>query len=206
MSTSSVAITGDRRPYHHGNLREALLQRAAEVIGTEGVEALSLRALARDLGVSHAAPARHFQTRNDLLAALAEDGVDKLIAASRTAQDACGPNPMEHLRALTRSYLRWAVDHPAAYNAVRNPEVSRHASPNLKMKMALFAQDQRDALRRAQVEGWRSDASLNDLMFQLVALLVGSATILSDPIYHEVLGPVSEAERIEEVVERAFAL
>ena len=60
--------------YHHGNLRQALLERAAQVIAESGVEALSLRALARDLGVSHAAPSRHFPDRRALLGELAKDG------------------------------------------------------------------------------------------------------------------------------------
>lgn len=205
MSTSSLAeCLEERRPYHHGNLREALLARAAEVIGAEGVEALSLRALARDLGISHAAPARHFQTRTDLLAALAEDGVEKLIAATEAALAPTRPDPVQRLRVLARAYLSWAVDHPAHYNAVRNPEVSRHASLGLRTKMSRFAEEQRVALRRAQLAGWRSEVSLDVLMFQLVATLVGSATILADPLYRDVLGNMCDADRISEIVDRAF--
>ena len=60
--------------YHHGNLKQALLDRAAEVIADQGIEALSLRALARDVGVSHAAPARHFRDKKALLSGPATEG------------------------------------------------------------------------------------------------------------------------------------
>src|SRR5881409_3479699 len=62
------------RPYHHGNLRAALLERAERVVSERGVHALSLRELAREVGVSHAAPRRHFADRQALLDALALEG------------------------------------------------------------------------------------------------------------------------------------
>ena len=57
--------------YHHGDLRAALIARATEVIATGGVDALSLRELARDIGVSHGAPGRHFPDKQALLDAVA---------------------------------------------------------------------------------------------------------------------------------------
>ena len=203
LDRESCCPSGARR-YHHGNLRDALLERAAEVIGSEGIEALSLRALARDLGVSHAAPGRHFQTRTDLLAALAEDGVDRLIAATESAMAASGGDPVEQLRSLASAYLQWANEHPAHYNAVRNPEVVRCASPGLKAKMMRFAEKQRATLRQAQAAGWMVEVDLDLLMFQFVATLVGSATVISDPLYREVLGPICAPDRVGDIVERAF--
>jgi len=66
--------------YHHGDLRAALLQAAGEILEKEGLEALSLREVARRAGVSHNAPYRHFPDRDSLLAALAAQGVDLLKA------------------------------------------------------------------------------------------------------------------------------
>ena len=63
-----------KKNYHHGNLAEAILLRAAEIIDERGIEALSLRSVARDLDVSHSAPNRHFKSKTDLLSALALDG------------------------------------------------------------------------------------------------------------------------------------
>jgi AcrR family transcriptional regulator len=68
----------EARRYHHGNLREELLERAEEIVRTSGVAALSLRELAREAGVSHGAPRRHFADRQALLDALALQGFERL--------------------------------------------------------------------------------------------------------------------------------
>jgi AcrR family transcriptional regulator len=73
------------RPYHHGNLRPALLEQAMTLLRDGGIEALSLRELARSVGVSHAAPRRHFPDRQALLDALAIEGFERLGADMRKA-------------------------------------------------------------------------------------------------------------------------
>src|ERR1700748_988092 len=80
-STSSGSVChrmATTRPYHHGNLRAALLAQAEQPVRDRGLQALSLRELAREAGVSHAAPRRHFPDRQALLDALAQDGFDRL--------------------------------------------------------------------------------------------------------------------------------
>lgn len=76
-----------RSTYHHGDLRQAVLSAALDVIATEGPSALSLRDLARRAGVSHAAPAHHFKDRAGLLTAVATEGFDLLAAALAQAKD-----------------------------------------------------------------------------------------------------------------------
>ena len=81
------------------NLAEAVLLRAAEIIDERGIEALSLRSIARDLGVSHSAPNRHFKSKTDLLSALALDGCLKVRDATLSAAAASGSrNP--HIRSM----------------------------------------------------------------------------------------------------------
>src|ERR1700733_3839806 len=89
---------GDR-PYHHGNLRPALLAQAERTVRERGVQALSLRELARDVGVSHAAPRRHFPDRQALLDALAHDGFERLGGELRGAVDGAGEDFEARLRA-----------------------------------------------------------------------------------------------------------
>src|SRR5947209_2974095 len=72
------AASNGARPYHHGNLRAELLAAAEQTVRERGVEALSLRELARRVGVSHGAPRRHFADRQALLDALAQAGFDRL--------------------------------------------------------------------------------------------------------------------------------
>src|SRR4029077_19283475 len=76
------------RPYHHGTLRSTLLAAAERTLAEGGVPALSLRELARQVGVSHAAPRRHFPHKQALLDALAEDGFERLGTALRDASEA----------------------------------------------------------------------------------------------------------------------
>lgn len=100
-------------PYHHGNLRAALLERAETILTTSGAEALTLRGLARELGVSHAAPARHFRDRQALLDALAVSGFTTLNARLRAAAGEGGGRVGARLAELGRTYVDFAVGHTA---------------------------------------------------------------------------------------------
>jgi AcrR family transcriptional regulator len=181
-----------------------LLQRAATVIAAEGVEALSLRGLARDLGVSHAAPARHFSGRAELLAALAENGADALVAATAHALEGCGPLPLDRLRAACRAYLVWALEHPAHYSAIRNPEVLRHAAPSLRAKMAGFVAGLRRMLGEAHAAGWHGETDPDLLMFQLGATLLGAATLLTEPLHRGILGDPGGMARVDGLIRAAI--
>jgi AcrR family transcriptional regulator len=101
------------RPYHHGNLRAALLEGAERALARGGVQELSLREVAREIGVSHAAPRRHFAGKQALLDALAEDGFLRLEREMREALGRAGDGFRERLAALARTYVRFATQHAA---------------------------------------------------------------------------------------------
>ncbi len=101
------------RPYHHGNLRAALLETAERALAEGGVQALSLRDLARRTGVSHAAPRRHFPDKQALLDALARDGFERLGEAMQAARDAAPPGFQAQLTAVAGAYVRFASEHAA---------------------------------------------------------------------------------------------
>jgi AcrR family transcriptional regulator len=101
------------RSYHHGNLRSALLESAERTLARRGVSELSLRELAREVGVSHAAPRRHFADKQALLDALAEDGFGRLGAEMEAAMAAAGDSLGDQLAAFARAYVRFATDHAA---------------------------------------------------------------------------------------------
>lgn len=92
------------RPYHHGNLRRAVLDQAAAVVRDRGASELSLREIAATIGVTHAAPRRYFPGRQDLLDALAVEGFARLGARLREAVDD-SPDHREQLRAFAHAYL-----------------------------------------------------------------------------------------------------
>ncbi|MFF4984530.1 TetR/AcrR family transcriptional regulator [Streptomyces sp. NPDC001046] len=99
----------DSRPYHHGDLRSTLLAGAERTLREKGAGALSLRELAREAGVSHAAPGRHFKDKQALLNALALTGYDRLGQALESADDPALPLE-RRLTVLTRAYLAFAID------------------------------------------------------------------------------------------------
>ena len=100
----------DQRPYHHGNLRTALLEQAQVTVRERGVEELSLRDLARQIGVSHGAPRRHFADRQALLDALAQAGFERLGSELRAAVQRAGEGFEDRLRATAAAYIRFATD------------------------------------------------------------------------------------------------
>ena len=120
MSTSRPK----RDRYHHGDLPAALLRAAGKILEKEGVEALSLRALTRRTGVSHAAPYRHFRGRDSLLAALAAEGFAMLGRAQREAAAAGG------LRAMGEAYVRFALEHPQRFRLMFGGQlkIARHTA------------------------------------------------------------------------------
>src|SRR6185503_16993425 len=108
--------------YHHGDLSAALLRSAAKLLEKEGVEALKLRAVARQAKVSHSAPYRHFADRETLLAALAAEGYAMLGRAQREAAAAGG------LRGMGEAYVRFALEHPQRFRLMFSGQlrISRH--------------------------------------------------------------------------------
>lgn len=125
MSTAADVAPGRR--YHHGDLREALLRAAAEEIQRVGPASLSLRALARALGVSHAAPGHHFADKRGLLTALAAEGHRLLAAAMREASTGHGGSFLE----VGVAYVRFAVTHPAHFEVMFRPELHHRDDPEL---------------------------------------------------------------------------
>lgn len=123
-----------RRPYHHGDLRQALVDVAIDLLRESGPEALTLRGAARAAGVSQAAPYRHFKDRRALVAAVADDGFRRLrLAMSEGATPEPpkrGPRKRQSprdaasgLRQLAIQYVRFAHEHPAEYRVMFGTEI-----------------------------------------------------------------------------------
>jgi AcrR family transcriptional regulator len=112
----SEAKTVESRPYHHGDLRRALVDAARRLLEAEGPSALSLRAVAREAGVSPAAPYHHFKDKAELLDAVAQEGWDildhQMIEAKKSAE---GPR---QLTALGLAYVCFARENPALYRVM----------------------------------------------------------------------------------------
>ncbi|WP_225766920.1 TetR/AcrR family transcriptional regulator [Inquilinus sp. Marseille-Q2685] len=113
------------QPYHHGDLRRALVTAAREILEEAGPESLSLRDVARRVGVSHNAPYRHFPTRQALLAAVAADGF--AILSARLAKIPAGSG----MAAGFRGYLGFAREQPGLYRLMFDGGLRKSADPAL---------------------------------------------------------------------------
>lgn len=105
------------RPYHHGNLKQSLLDAAVELIGSVGLQAFTLREVARRAGVSHNAPYRHFRDKDDLLNAVAADGFNRLTE-SMAAATLSGHTAIEKLRLSGQGYVDFALRFPRHFMVI----------------------------------------------------------------------------------------
>lgn len=113
--TAAPGQVRSRAGYHHGDLREALLEAAESLLREEGLGGLGLRACARRAGVSHAAPKHHFPDVSTLLSEVAARGFDRLTDALVAARQAAGEEPGRRFTAAARTYVTFARRHPAHF-------------------------------------------------------------------------------------------
>src|SRR5688500_18261485 len=112
-----TAAVAEARPYHHGDLRRALIDAAQRILESEGPSALSLRAVAREAGVSPAAPYHHFKDKGELLDAVAQQGWERLNETMAKAKEAAG-SARASMAALGVTYVCFARDNPALYRVM----------------------------------------------------------------------------------------
>lgn len=110
-----VTVAKARNNYHHGDLREALLSAADEILHEEGLQGLTLRACARRAGVSHAAPKHHFASLSELLSEVAARSFDHLTRALQQAHAEVGEDLDERFRAAALTYVDYARTYPAHF-------------------------------------------------------------------------------------------
>lgn len=121
-----------RRGYHHGNLKEVLLEAARQLIEQRGTGGFSLTEAARLAGVSAAAPYRHFRDREALLAEVARSGYERFAVQLAEAWDEGRPTPLTAFANLGRAYLAFAREEPASYAAMFEAGLSVDDWPELK--------------------------------------------------------------------------
>jgi AcrR family transcriptional regulator len=116
--------------YHHGALHEALLTAAEKVLERDGLPGLTLRAVAREAGVSHAAPTHHFGDLTGLVSELAAIGFRQFNAAMAAA-DSSGPSPLDKAMARAKAYVAYARAHPGMYGLMFRTERLDMTRPSL---------------------------------------------------------------------------
>ncbi len=119
------------RPYHHGNLRAALLAAAERELAEQGIEKFSLRGVAKRAGVSHAAPAHHFGDASGLLTALSALGFERFLATQAARQASAAGDGLSQLVAAGLGYIDFARTNPALFRLMFSSDRPDHADTDL---------------------------------------------------------------------------
>jgi len=170
-------MTDTDKPYHHGQLRRALLAAAEQTLRQRGVDELSLRDLARQTGVSHGAPRRHFADRQALLDALAQYGFERLGDELRAAIEGTGDDFIARLRAATAAYVHFAIDDSALLELMfagkhRNRAAGLEEAAERGFAVML------QLIQQGQAEGWLQGGDPERVGLVLFALVQGIAALV----------------------------
>ncbi|WAP54923.1 TetR/AcrR family transcriptional regulator [Streptomyces sp. S465] len=162
-----------KRPYHHGDLRAALLERAEQALRERGSGALSLRELARDLGVSPAAPSRHFKSKQALLDALALDGFERLNEALEASQEGAGRTFGERLTAMARTYVGFSLANAALLDLMFSAKHSPEASEALEAAAHRWAEQGLELVSTGQRQGEVREGPVDRVALTVFAPIYG---------------------------------
>lgn len=155
--------------YHHGNLRRALLDAALELFVQRGAFDFTLRELAREAGVTHNAPYRHFAGKTELLAALRDEGFETLAASAQRAL-AGHDEPRARVRALGDAYVRFAIERPHHFRLMLSEAGAANTGAFDLLRVAL------EDGRKAGVV--RDDLSARELALAAWSLVHGLASLI----------------------------
>ena len=192
-----------RADYHHGRLRQALIETAVKTIARHGIDALSLRELAARAGVSPGAPYHHFASRGELLASIAEDGFTRLEARLIAARDAAPDDASARLEALGLAYVTFAVS-SLGYFRVMFHGASKSSGPTEAGLRAFHIL--REAVLACQEAGQAPSGDLTVLVLLAWSAVHGFATLWVDrALPFEGLDPERLAPEIGRLIARMFA-
>lgn len=185
-----------RRSYHHGNLREALVAAALDLIDEKGPNGFSFAEAARAVGVSAAAPYRHFPDRDALIAEVARRGFERFAEALERAWNGGEPSPLSSFEAVSHAYLTFAREDRAYYTAMFDSALPGGADPALdaaaNRAFAVLA-SAAGALARHLPPARRPPVHM--MSFHIWALAHGVAELFGDPRRRR--APISAEDLLE---------
>ncbi|UFW46881.1 MULTISPECIES: TetR/AcrR family transcriptional regulator [Bradyrhizobium] len=210
-TTSTAASRPARRPasaktdtpYHHGALREALLQAAERVLERDGLGGLTLRAVAREAGVSHAAPTHHFGDLTGLVSELAAVGFRQFNAAMASSCEAAA-TPLERALARPKAYVAYAQAHPGMYGIMFRTERLDYSRPSLQEAAeASFAglANAIGAMRQEQISGDALTLNQGAAIARAWSMVHGFTMLLLDGRLEDILERLPEGTTAERLLE-----
>src|SRR2546428_10629604 len=166
------------KPYHHGDLRHALIQAGLELLTDGGAAALDLRKVARKAGVSHAAPYRHFADKQALVAAINEEGFRRLAERIQSALQEASDDTLEQLQAIAGVYVQFAREQPWLMREMFSGlTVEREAFSDLQAASKAVFICYVEVVKRGQERGSLIDVDPGALAGVLWSLLHGVAML-----------------------------
>ena len=195
MSKANPASAPPAAPYHHGDLRRALIETALAMVTEEGAWKFTLREVARRAGVSHAAPYNHFADKSALLAEVAALGFEAL---RRDLEEAARRprSSRQALPAIAVAYVRFGVEHPAHYRLMFGPELAeRERHPALQQASDAAFAPLTTVLERGQAAHEVRPGSVRDQALAAWSLVHGLTTLLIDQRLSFLGVSTGEAER-----------
>ena len=176
--------------------RERLLEAARRVVARDGVGGLTLRAIARQAGVSHGAPLRHFPTLASLLAAVSAWGFEQLRASVAEAIDG-EDDPRRRIAAAGHGYVRFALAQPGVYAVMFRPDLSDTTDPAYQAAGLASFEQLAGLVAEAQADGWHPDAPRD----QVAAVLWANVHGLADLWLHGALQSVLTPDALESLLD-----
>lgn len=184
----------EQHRYHHGDLRAALLSAAEHSLRERGAAQLSLRDLAKEVGVSHAAPRRHFPERQDLLDALAEAGFDRL--GERIRDTITDDDVSSQIRKASSAFAHFATENPSLLELMNTTKHRAEATNVARSSEAAYAPIV-DLIRRGQSDGILHTGQPEDIGLILYATINGIVTLVNT-------GAI-DADRLDEIIDTAVS-
>ncbi len=196
-----VPVVTAKLAYHHGDLRAALIDAALEVIAEVGPLGLTIRAVARRAGVSHAAPYRHYTGKDELILAVVEHGFELLDQAMAQARAAAPDDPLAQFAAAGAAYLDFALQSPMYYRVMfsgdllnsKGQEALRHTSS------ASFQQIQQDLQICQDLGIVRPGNPLLQAIF-IISTVHGFVSLVNDNRIEHLLDGESSIKQVQEAV------
>ena len=178
---SSTAPVQPATPYHHGDLRRALIDTALRMVTEEGAWNFTLREVARRAGVSHAAPYNHFEDKSALLAEVAALGFQSLRQTLEAAARGQPRSARQAFAGIAAAYVRFGVEHPAHYRLMFGAELAEKARhPTLQAASDAAFAVLTGVLERGQASGQVRRGAVRDQALAAWSLVHGLTTLLID--------------------------
>lgn len=208
MKIDRAKEAGKSTPYHHGDLKTALLESAKEELSEKGIESFSLRGVAKRAGVSHAAPTHHFGDTKGLLTALAELGFKRFLQSQDKRKSKAQGDPKEQLAALGLGYIDFAIENPSLFRLMFSSEKTDSANHELETTSGVaFNKLQENVLNVKSADPQTHNLKMSDVMSTwaivhgLADLLIGTPSSLTK--YFKNMSKIERERVLSDMILRA---